>query len=130
MIEAACAELGSESVVVGVDARNGKVAVQGWQHTETNEVVDLMKSMVNLGVNRFIYTDIETDGTLEGPNLGSVASVMNEVAAPIISAGGIGSMEDLFALSGTGVEGVIVGQALYQGKVDLREAVTLFQGTG
>ena len=130
LIEAACAELGSESVVVGVDARNGKVAVQGWQHTETNEAVDLMKSMVNLGVNRFIYTDIEADGTLEGPNLGSVASVMNEVAAPIISAGGIGSMEDLFALSGTGVEGVIVGQALYQGKVDLREAVTLFQGTG
>ena len=131
LIEAACTELGSESVVVGVDARNGKVAVQGWQHTETNEAVDLMKSMVNLGVNRFIYTDIEADGTLAGPNLGSVASVMKEVAAPIISAGGIGSMEDLFALSETGVEGVIVGQALYQGRIDLREAVSLFgQGTG
>ena len=130
LIETACAKLGSESVVVGVDARNGKVAVQGWQHTETNEAVDLMKSMVSLGVNRFIYTDIEADGTLAGPNLGSVAALMKEFAAPIISAGGISSMEDLFALSEMGVEGVIIGQALYQGKIDLRKAASLFQGTG
>ncbi len=131
LIEAACAKLGSESVVVGVDARNGKVAVQGWQHTETKEAIDLMKSMVSLGVNRFIYTDIEADGTLTGPNLGSVAALMKEVAVPIISSGGIGSMEDLFALSETGVEGVIVGQALYQGKIDLRKAISLFgQGSG
>ena len=131
LIEAACAKLGSESVVVGVDARNGKVATQGWQHTETKKAVDLMKSMVSLGVNRFIYTDIDTDGTLSGPNLGSVTALMKEVAAPIISSGGIGSMEDLLALSETGVEGVIVGQALYQGKIELRKAVSLFgQGTG
>ena len=130
LIEAACSKLGSESVVVGVDARNGKVAVQGWQHTETNEAVDLMKSMVSLGVNRFIYTDIEADGTLAGPNLGSVAALMKEFATPIISAGGISSMEDLFALSEMGVEGVIIGQALYQGKIDLRKAASLFQGTG
>ena len=130
LIETACAKLGSESVVVGVDARNGKVAVQGWQHTETNEAVDLMKSMVSLGVNRFIYTDIEADGTLAGPNLGSVAALMKEFATPIISAGGISSMEDLFALSEMGVEGVIIGQALYQGKIDLRKAASLFQGTG
>ena len=131
LIEAACSKLGSESVVVGVDARNGKVATQGWQHTETKEAVDLMKSMVSLGVNRFIYTDIEADGTLSGPNLGSVTALMKEVAAPIISSGGISSMEDLLALSETGVEGVIVGQALYQGKIELRKAVSLFgQGTG
>ena len=130
LVEAACAKLGAESVVVGVDARNGKVAVQGWRHTETNEAIDLMKSMAGLGVNRFIYTDIETDGTLAGPNLGSVAALMKEVAAPIIGSGGIGSMEDLRALSETGVEGVIVGQALYQGKIDLRKAVSLFQETG
>ena len=130
LIETACTKLGPEAVVVGVDARNGKIAVQGWQHTETNEAVDLMKSMVDLGVNRFIYTDIETDGTLAGPNLGSVAALMNEVATPIISSGGVSSMNDLLALSETGVEGVIVGQALYQGKIDLKEAVSLFQGTG
>ena len=130
LIEAACAKLGSESVVVGVDARNGKVAVQGWQHTETNEAVDLMKSMVSLGVNRFIYTDIEVDGTLAGPNVDSVAALMKEVAAPIISSGGVSSIKDLSALSKTGVEGVIIGQALYQGKIDLRKAVSLFQGAG
>lgn len=130
LIEAACAKLGSESVVVGVDARKGKVAVQGWKHTETNEAFDLVKSMVTLGVNRFIYTDIDTDGTLAGPNVDSVSTLMKEVAAPIISAGGIGSMQDLSALSETGVEGVIIGQALYQGKIDLRKAVSLFQGAG
>ena len=131
LIEAACATLGSESVVVGVDARNGKVSTQGWQHTETQEALDLMKSMMDLGVSRFIYTDIETDGTLAGPNLGSVTALMKEVGAPIISSGGISTIEDLLALSETGVEGVIVGQALYQGKIELRKAVSLFgQGTG
>ena len=128
MVRTACEELGPEAVVVGVDARDGKVAVQGWSEPASVAAEELVKVMAEAGVRRFIYTDIATDGTLAGPNVEAVAALMEAVDVPIIASGGIGSMEDLARLGKTGVEGAILGMALYRGAIDLREAVKRFGG--
>ena len=126
LVKAACETLGGDAVVVGVDARKGKVAVQGWTETVSADAEDLIKAMTQMGVRRFIYTDIAADGTLSGPNVEAVAALMEATDAPIISAGGIGSMDDLERLAEVGVEGAIVGVALYTGDIDLREAIRRF----
>ena len=128
LVREACEDLGADAVVVGVDARGGEVAVQGWSETASMGTEALIKAMAKVGVRRFIYTDIAADGTLSGPDVGSVAALMKAVGMPIISSGGIGSMEDLERLAETGVEGVIVGRALYTGAIDLSEAVKRFGG--
>ncbi len=126
LVKEACLKLGVEHIVVGVDARDGKVAVHGWTEPSDATATDLAMSMVDLGVARFIYTDIGVDGTLAGPNLQAVADLMKAVGKPIISAGGISSLADLEQLARIGVEGAILGSALYRGTVDLSEAVRRF----
>ena len=126
LVRAACKALGSEAVVVGVDARDGKVAVRGWSETASVVAEELVKSMAGVGVGRFIYTDISTDGTLVGPNVEAVAALNEAAGTPIIYAGGIASMEDLERLAKAGVEGAIVGIALYSGAINLAEAVKRF----
>jgi phosphoribosylformimino-5-aminoimidazole carboxamide ribotide isomerase len=126
LIREACQALGSDFVAVGVDAKDGRVAVNGWEEKEKIESIDLMKFMITLGVNRFIYTDISLDGTLSGINAASVGSLMEEVGASIISSGGVGSIEDLDLLNDLGVEGVILGTSLYEGKINLSDAVRRF----
>ena len=79
--------------------------------------------MEGLGVSRFIYTDVSLDGTLRGPNLQAIETLMEQIDKPIIASGGIGSMEDLKRLAAIGVEGAIVGMALYTGAIDLGEAI-------
>jgi phosphoribosylformimino-5-aminoimidazole carboxamide ribotide isomerase len=122
----ACRTLGAEHIVVGIDARDGKVAVQGWMESSDATAADLANAMADAGVARFIYTDIAVDGTLAGPNVQAVVDLMKAVGKPIISAGGIGSLVDLEQLAGVGVEGTILGSALYRGTVDLAEAVRRF----
>ncbi len=128
LVKDACLKLGAEHIVVGIDARDGKVAVQGWTESSDATATELARSMADAGVARFIYTDIGVDGTLAGPNIQAVADLMKAVGKPIISAGGIGSLADLENLAQVGVEGAILGSALYRGAVDLSEAVRRFGG--
>lgn len=128
MVRRACETLRAEAVVVGVDARDGKVAVRAWSETLSVGAEKLVESMAAMGVRRFIYTDIATDGTLKGPNVDAVAALMKATGVSIICSGGIGSMDDLARLAEMGVEGAIVGSAIYQGAIDLCEAVKRFGG--
>jgi phosphoribosylformimino-5-aminoimidazole carboxamide ribotide isomerase len=122
LVAEACKAFG-EGIVVGVDARGGKVAVQGWLETTSVDAADLVRRMTNQGVRRFIYTDIGQDGTEEGPNLQSLTAVLQATDRPVIASGGVGKIEHLLRLSEQGVEGVIVGRAIYTGAIDLAEAL-------
>jgi phosphoribosylformimino-5-aminoimidazole carboxamide ribotide isomerase len=125
LIKMACQEFG-DRVVVGVDARDGKVATRGWLEHSSARAGELAVAMEARGVGRFVYTDIGRDGTLTGPNLEAVAEFVTIVHVPVIAAGGIGSIEDLVRLAEVGVEGTIVGRAIYTGDVNLLEALRRF----
>lgn len=127
LVEEACQRWPGR-VVAGIDARKGLVATRGWQHTTTVEALDLARDMVACGVSRLIYTDIERDGTLTQPNYEAVAELARSVAVPVIASGGVARLEHVEALLATGVEGIIVGRALYDGTLDLGEAIRLAEG--
>jgi phosphoribosylformimino-5-aminoimidazole carboxamide ribotide isomerase len=113
-------------IIVGIDARDGKVATRGWLETSTVEAIDLAKQMQDRGVASIIYTDIHRDGTLAGPNLAALRELAEAIELPVIASGGIGSLTNLLSLlslEAIGVTGVIVGRALYTGEVDLGEAI-------
>jgi len=118
-----------QRIVVSVDARAGQVAVQGWEQETQLAAAELMGELAALGVGRFVYTDTARDGTLEGPNFAAIGSLMAGVRAPVIYAGGVSSIDDLVRLAPLGLEGAIVGKALYTGDVILREALEVL-GTG
>lgn len=113
-------------IVVGIDARNGKVATRGWLETSEVLATTLAEQMAKLGVAAIIYTDIHRDGTLSGPNHEALRELANHLSIPIIASGGVSSLTDLLgllALEPLGVTGVIVGKALYTGDVNLSEAL-------
>jgi phosphoribosylformimino-5-aminoimidazole carboxamide ribotide isomerase len=113
-------------IIVGIDARNGRVATRGWLETSQVLATDLARQMADLGVAAIIYTDIHRDGTLAGPNLDALRQLAEAIDIPIIASGGVSSITDLLSLSAIepqGVTGVIVGRALYTGDVRLREAL-------
>ena len=110
-------------LVIGIDAKDGMVAIEGWEKTSDFTAVEFAKKMVNIGVQTIVYTDIATDGTLAGPNVNAMAEMASAVNADIIASGGVGSLDHIKSLVTTGVEGVIVGKALYTDKVDLTEAI-------
>ncbi|MCC8161543.1 MAG: 1-(5-phosphoribosyl)-5-[(5-phosphoribosylamino)methylideneamino]imidazole-4-carboxamide isomerase [Oscillospiraceae bacterium] len=112
-----------DKIVIGIDAKDGMVAVEGWEKTSDFTAVEFAKKMVSIGVQTIVYTDIATDGTLAGPNINAMAEMARSVKADIIASGGVGSLEHIKALVSTGVEGVIVGKALYANKVNLTEAI-------
>lgn len=114
-----------DKIVIGIDAKDGMVAVEGWEKTSDFTAVEFAKKMVSLGVKTIVYTDIATDGTLAGPNVQAMKEMASSVDADIIASGGIGNIEHILSLKDTGVEGVIVGRALYTDNVDLEEAVKL-----
>ncbi len=118
----ACRRYG-DAIIVGVDARDGLVATHGWKESTTLTAYVLMEQMGAIGVRRFIYTDISRDGTLTEPNFGMLEELIRKVRLPIIASGGISSLEHLKRLKELGVEGAIVGRALYTGALGLREAV-------
>lgn len=124
-------ELG-ERLVVGVDAREGRVAVSGWTGAAGLSPLDAVAGLEEAGVRRIIYTDISRDGTLEGPNFDGIEAVARAAAIPVIASGGVGGMEDIERVRQMrylGVEGIIVGMALYRGKVTMDE-VTGNRGGG
>jgi phosphoribosylformimino-5-aminoimidazole carboxamide ribotide isomerase len=113
-------------IVVGIDARNGQVATRGWLETSTTLATELAQQMATAGVATIIYTDIHRDGTLQGPNLEALRELAAAVSIPIIASGGVSSLTDLFSLltlESIGVQGVIVGRALYTGDIVLQEAL-------
>ena len=116
-----------QRIVVSVDARAGQVAVQGWEQETRLAAAELMGEMAALGVSRFVYTDTARDGTLEGPNFQAIESLTASVDLPVIYAGGVSSIGDLVRLASLGLEGAIVGQALYTGDVNLREALEVLR---
>ncbi len=113
-------------VVVGIDAKDGLVATRGWIETSTVQATELAKSFEGSGVAAIISTDIATDGTLAGPNIDALRAMAEASSIPVIASGGIGTLEDILSLlsiAPLGVSGVIVGRALYDGTVDLAEAL-------
>ena len=122
LVEEACRRFG-ERIVVSVDARGGLVATHGWVERSAVTTVEVAERMAGLGVQRLIYTDIARDGTLSGPNFAAVSALVERAAVPVIAAGVISSVEHVRRLSETGVEGAIVGRALYTGDLDLVEAL-------
>lgn len=116
-----------EKIAVGIDARNGFVATDGWTRVSEKNAVEFAKEMEAIGVKTIIYTDIATDGTLGGPNIAAMAEMAAKTGLNVIASGGVGSEADLDALSKTGVEGVIVGKALYTGRIDLSRVVNKYR---
>jgi phosphoribosylformimino-5-aminoimidazole carboxamide ribotide isomerase len=116
-------------VAVGIDARNGKVATKGWAEETDVMVTDLAKSFEDAGVAAIIYTDIMRDGAMKGPNIDATEALARAVSIPVIASGGVSSLDDLKALKATGViSGAISGRALYDGAIDLNEALSTLKG--
>jgi phosphoribosylformimino-5-aminoimidazole carboxamide ribotide isomerase len=114
-------------VAVGIDARKGMVAVEGWAETTGITALDLAKKFEDAGVAAIIYTDIDRDGAMQGPNVEATAALAKAVSIPVIASGGVSSMDDLTALKacGAALDGVISGRALYDGRIDVAAAVAL-----
>ena len=113
-----------DRVAVGLDARNGRVATRGWAEETEMLVTDLAARFEDAGIAAIIYTDIDRDGAMGGPNIGATAALARAVGVPVIASGGVSSLADLLALKETGViAGAISGRALYDGKLDLTAAL-------
>ena len=112
-------------VAVGIDARNGRVATKGWAEETDVMVTDLARSFEDAGVAAIIYTDINRDGAMQGPNIEATADLARAVSIPVIASGGVSSLEDLIALRDCGAQlnGAISGRALYDGAIDLKAAL-------
>src|SRR5262249_18628870 len=117
-------------VAVGIDARGGKVATEGWAETGELTVADLAKRFVDAGVAAVIHTDIDRDGVLQGPNVAASAQLAEAVPIPVIVSGGVSSLDDIKAVkakAASGIAGVITGRALYEGRLDLKAAIALLK---
>jgi len=120
-------QFGPERIVVGVDARDGMVAVEGWEKTSTLKALDLCLLMKEYGVEHIVYTDISRDGTLTGPNVTYTRELTDKTGLDVIASGGMSCMEDLVRLQEAGIKGAIIGKALYEGKISLPAAVAMFE---
>lgn len=125
LVRKACATF-KDKIIIGIDVRNGFVATRGWLTNTTITAIDLLKEMEKLGAERFIYTDISRDGTLTEPNYNALKEIVGKTKKPIIASGGISSIGQLNTLFAVGVEGAIIGQALYKGSIDLKKAINLY----
>jgi phosphoribosylformimino-5-aminoimidazole carboxamide ribotide isomerase len=112
-----------ESVIVSLDVREGKIAVRGWHQSMDLAPIPFAREMVQLGVRRFVYTDITRDGTLTEPNFSAIAELIDAVRVPVIASGGISSLNHLKMLKKLGAEGAIIGRALYTGDINLKQAL-------
>ena len=127
----AIARFGAEQIVVGIDAWDGLVATHGWQETSALDALTVAHRMGDIGVRRIVFTDIARDGMLSGVNVAATAALARESGLRIIASGGVASLDDIRALAAhvsDGIEGVIVGQALYTATVSLPEALSVGAG--
>ncbi len=126
---------GSHRIAVGLDARAGEVATDGWLQGSGQSVLDVARNFAADGVDAFVVTDISRDGTLEGPDIDGLASVLDAVSVDVIASGGVGQLDDLTALTGLEgragrrLSGVIVGTALYEGRFTVAEAAATLAGS-
>ena len=118
---------GEEAIVAGVDAKDGMVAVEGWEKVSSLTASDLCLTMKEFGVRHIVYTDISRDGMLSGPNVEATRKLTEETGLDIIASGGVSCMEDLKCLHEAGIRGAIIGKALYENRIDLAEAVRLYE---
>lgn len=118
-------EIFSDNIVIGIDAKGGVVAIEGWAKTSEFTAVDFAKKMESLGARAIIYTDISRDGMLSGPNFNAVEEMVKAVNMEVIASGGVSSLEDIKKLKSIGVSGVIIGKALYTGDIDLKQALEI-----
>ena len=127
MVKEACQRFG-DRIVVAIDARDGIVATQGWESSGGVSALDFAKQMADYGVKTAIYTDISRDGTLSGVNLEGTIALAKASGLSVVASGGVNSLEDIRAVKAheaDGIEGVIVGQAIYSGRLDLKKALRI-----
>lgn len=124
LVKEACEKYG-EKIVVGIDARNGMAASEGWVQTSDISYVELAKKMEQFGVKYIIFTDIDRDGMLSGPNVEQLVNLNNAVSCNIVASGGIKDIEDIRLLKSEGIYGAILGRSIYKGTIDLKRAVEL-----
>jgi len=120
-------------IAVGIDARDGMVAVQGWTETSTTSAIELARRVEQSGAGRIIYTDISRDGTQQGVNVEQTRALAAAISIPVTASGGVGSLDDILALlphAAAGIHSVIVGRAIYTGAVQLREAIAATRPQG
>jgi phosphoribosylformimino-5-aminoimidazole carboxamide ribotide isomerase len=130
LVKEACA-LFPGRIVVGIDAKNGMVAVQGWAEVTGVTAVELARKFEGYGVTAIIYTDIARDGMLQGPNLEATRALAEAISIPVIASGGVSTLKDienLMAIESSGVTGVITGKAVYTGAIRLAEAIAVTKG--
>lgn len=117
-------------LIAGIDARDSMVATHGWKQSSSMKAMDLIRDIVDIGIREIIYTDIATDGMLTGPNLSAIENILGSISGiSLIASGGISSIEDIAALTrfqSAGLKGCITGKAVYDGRIDLREAISRF----
>ena len=116
-------------IAVALDARDGRLATDGWLGQTDSSAIEVAQRLAQRAVRHFIYTDIRRDGTLSGPNIEALGELVKKIDADVIASGGIASLEDIKAAAATGATGAIIGRALYDGRVNLAEALALFQRT-
>ena len=126
-VKAAVSKYGNK-IAVGIDAKDGMVAINGWEEVSRTSALELAKRMVEIGVEYIIYTDIATDGMLKGPNVTAMAEMVSGVKTNIIASGGVTTIEDIKALGAVGVEGAIIGKALYTDRINLADAIEAARG--
>jgi phosphoribosylformimino-5-aminoimidazole carboxamide ribotide isomerase len=122
-----CAEFPGH-IIVGLDAKDGKVAIDGWSKLSGHDVIDLAKKYQNEGVEAIVYTDIGRDGMMNGINIEATLRLANSISIPVIASGGITSLEDIksvCAIADSGIVGAVVGRALYEGTLDFQAAQKL-----
>jgi phosphoribosylformimino-5-aminoimidazole carboxamide ribotide isomerase len=124
LVEAACREYGSR-IAVGIDAKDGMVATEGWLDISEKPALAFAKEMEDCGAQTIIYTDIKSDGMLQGPNFETTRAIADAVSVNVIASGGITSLQDVQALKAVGVYGAIVGRALYTGALELTNAISI-----
>jgi phosphoribosylformimino-5-aminoimidazole carboxamide ribotide isomerase len=122
LVEEACHRFG-EIIIAGIDARDGQIATRGWQQQTELKVIDYAHYLGQLGVKRFIFTDISRDGTLTEPSFTQTFELIDSVRLPVIASGGITKLTHLRILDKLGAEGAIVGKALYTGDINLKQAL-------
>ena len=127
-VEEAVKKFGADKIVVGVDAKNGMVAIEGWEKVSDKTALSMCLSMKEMGVCNIVYTDISKDGMLMGPNVSMTQELTEKTGMNIIASGGVSSMEDLRNLNNAGIKGAIIGKAIYENRVTVKEAVDEFEG--
>ena len=127
IVSHAIAKFGSDKIVVGIDAKDGLVAIHGWEEVSEMSALALCKAAKSVGVRTIVYTDIAKDGMMQGPNIDHTKHLVEATGMDIIASGGVSNYEDLAKVKACGAEGAIIGKALYTGAIDLVKAVNDYE---